>query len=59
MFLAALVSNALAEEGIGFQVPFTQLVAFTILAIVLGVVAAVVPARRSAKLNVVSALQYE
>ena len=32
MFLAALVSNALADEGIGFQVPWVQLVAFTIVA---------------------------
>ena len=32
MFLAALVSNALADEGIGFQVPWGQLVAFTIVA---------------------------
>jgi putative ABC transport system permease protein len=59
MFLAGLVSNALADEGIGFQVPWGQLVAFTILAIIAGVLAAIVPARRAAKLNVLRALQYE
>ncbi|HYH87620.1 MAG TPA: FtsX-like permease family protein [Solirubrobacteraceae bacterium] len=59
MFLAALVSNALADEGIGFQVPWGQLVAFTIVAIIAGVLAAIVPARRAAKLNVLRALQYE
>ena len=59
MFLAALVSNTLADEGIGFQVPIAQLVAFTILAIVAGVLAAVVPARRASRLDVLKALQYE
>ena len=59
MFLAALVSNALADEGIGFQVPWGQLVAFTIVALIAGVLAAIVPARRAAKLNVLRALQYE
>jgi putative ABC transport system permease protein len=59
MFLAALVSNALADEGIGFQVPWVQLVAFTIVAVIAGILAAIVPARRAAKLNVLKALQYE
>jgi putative ABC transport system permease protein len=59
MFLAALVSNALADEGIGFQVPWLQLVAFTIVAVIAGVLAAIVPARRAARLNVLRALQYE
>jgi putative ABC transport system permease protein len=59
MFLAALVSNALADEGIGFRVPWGQLVAFTIVAVVAGVLAAIAPARRAAKLNVLRALQYE
>jgi putative ABC transport system permease protein len=59
MFLAALVSNALSDEGIGFQVPWGQLVAFTIVAIIAGVLAAIVPARRAARLDVLKALQYE
>jgi putative ABC transport system permease protein len=59
MFLAALVSNVLADEGIGFQVPWGQLVAFTIVAVIAGVLAAIVPARRAARLNVLRALQYE
>jgi putative ABC transport system permease protein len=53
------VSNALADEGIGFRVPWGQLVAFTIVALVAGVVAAIVPARRAARLDVLRALQYE
>ena len=59
MLLAALVSNALADEGIGFQVPWIQLVVFTVIAVMAGVLAAIVPARRAAKLNVLRALQYE
>jgi putative ABC transport system permease protein len=59
MFLAALISNALADEGIGFQVPWAQLVAFTIVAVIAGALAAIVPARRAARLNVLKALQYE
>jgi putative ABC transport system permease protein len=59
MLLAALVSNALADEGIGFSVPWGQLVAFTIVAVIAGVLAAILPARRAAKLNVLRALQYE
>lgn len=59
MFLALLISNALSDEGIGFQVPWVQLVAFTIVAVIAGVLAAIVPARRAAKLNVLRALQYE
>ena len=59
MFLAALVSNAPADEGIGFQVPWSQLVAFTIVAVIAGVLAAIVPARRAARLSVLRALQYE
>ena len=59
LLLAALVSNVLADEGIGFQVPWVQLVAFTIVAVIAGVLAAIAPARRAARLNVLRALQYE
>jgi putative ABC transport system permease protein len=59
VLLAGLISNALAAEGIGFQVPWVQLLAFTIVAVIAGVLAAIVPARRAAKLNVLRALQYE
>ena len=59
LLLAALLSNALADEGIGFQIPWPQLVAFTIVAVIAGILAAIVPARRAAKLNVLRALQYE
>jgi putative ABC transport system permease protein len=59
LFLAALVTQGLSSEGVGFHVPVLQLVIFAVVAIVAGIVAAVVPARRAARLNVLHALQYE
>jgi putative ABC transport system permease protein len=40
-------------------VPVGTLVAFLIVAIVAGMAAAILPARRAARLNVLEALQYE
>jgi ABC-type lipoprotein release transport system permease subunit len=57
--VAALATHALADEGVSFTLPIGTLVAFTILAFVAGVVAAVFPARRAARLNVLHALSYE
>jgi putative ABC transport system permease protein len=59
LFLAALVTQGLSSQGVGFHVPVLTLVIFAVVAIVAGVVAAVVPARRAARLNVLHALQYE
>jgi putative ABC transport system permease protein len=59
VFLAALVTRATSSSGIVFAVPWSQLVYFVIAAVVVGVLAAVVPARRAARLNVLQALQYE
>jgi putative ABC transport system permease protein len=59
VFLAALVTHALSSEGIVFALPYIQLVYFVIAAIVVGILAAVIPARRGARLNVLKALQYE
>ena len=42
-----------------FAVPWIELVYFVIAAILVGVLAAVIPARRAARLNVLQALQYE
>ena len=46
MFLAALVTRALADEGVAFSVPVPTLVVFTLIAIVAGLFAAILPARR-------------
>jgi putative ABC transport system permease protein len=58
-FLAILVTHALSSEGIVFAVPYSSLVYFVIAAIIVGILAAIWPARRAAKLNVLEALQYE
>jgi putative ABC transport system permease protein len=57
--LAAAVTSAFSDEGLTFTVPAGALIAFTIVAIVAGVLAAVLPARRAAKTNVLAALAYE
>jgi putative ABC transport system permease protein len=59
LFLAGITTRALSDQGIGFSVPVPMLVVFAVVAIVAGVLAAVMPARRAARLNVLSALQYE
>ena len=59
IFLAALVTQALGDEGFSFSLPLGSLAAFVLAAILVGVIAAIMPARRAAKLNVLEALQYE
>jgi putative ABC transport system permease protein len=59
LFLAALVTRGLSKYGVGFYVPVLSLVIFAIVAILAGIVAAIMPARRAARLNVLRALQYE
>jgi putative ABC transport system permease protein len=57
--LAYAVTHALSRFGVGFAVSLPSLVAFTVVAVVAGLLAAIAPARRAAKLNVLAALQYE
>jgi putative ABC transport system permease protein len=59
VFLALLVTRALGEYDVQFKVPTVQLIIFAVVAVVVGVVAAILPARRAARLNVLRALQYE
>ena len=54
-----IVTQGLADQGLVFVVPVSQLFGFLIVATVSGVLAAILPARRAAKLNVLEALQYE
>ncbi|MGH3084882.1 MAG: ABC transporter permease, partial [Gaiellaceae bacterium] len=57
--LAALMTRALSDQGLVFSVSIRDLAVFTIVAVVAGVVAAIAPARRAARLNVLAALHYE
>jgi putative ABC transport system permease protein len=59
VFLAALVTRAVSDYGIGFSIPFGSLAVFTAVAVAAGMLAAILPARRASKLNVLEALQYE
>jgi putative ABC transport system permease protein len=57
--IAKIVTSIFADEGLTFVVPASALVAFTVVAIVAGVLAAVLPARRAARLDPLTALAYE
>jgi putative ABC transport system permease protein len=59
IFLAALASTALSEYGVVFALPYKSLAAFVLVAILAGMLAAILPARRASRLNVLEALQYE
>jgi putative ABC transport system permease protein len=54
-----VVTRVLSSEGLAFSLPLGQIAIFMALAIVAGVLAAILPARRAAHLNVLQALQYE
>jgi putative ABC transport system permease protein len=57
--LAGLVTSAFSDQGLAFSVPVGSLVAFTVVAGMAGVLAAVLPARRAARLEPLAALAYE
>jgi putative ABC transport system permease protein len=54
--LGAVVTGALSKYGLGFGVPVGSLVTFIVLAVVAGMLAAIGPARRAARLDVLPAL---
>jgi putative ABC transport system permease protein len=57
--LAALVIQSLREYAVEFSLPVGTLVVFTIVTVLAGTAAAILPARRASRLNVLEALQYE
>jgi putative ABC transport system permease protein len=59
IFLAALVTQSLKSQGIVFSVPVVTLIVTLIVAGMAGVVAAILPARRASRLNILEALRYE
>jgi putative ABC transport system permease protein len=59
IFLAALTSTAFSKYGVVFALPYKSLAAFVVVAILAGILAAILPARRASRLNVLDALQYE
>ncbi len=58
LFLGAMTVQALHGDGLTFQLPLGTLVAFVVVAVVAGTIAAIAPARRASRLNVLDALQH-
>jgi putative ABC transport system permease protein len=59
LLLAAAVTRRLSDYGVAYQLPIASLAIFVAVAIVAGLGAALLPARRASRLNVLEALQYE
>jgi ABC-type antimicrobial peptide transport system permease subunit len=59
LLFAFLITTALSDLGLGFTVPVGQLGGFLVLAVLVGVVAAVIPARRGASIDVLEAMHHE
>jgi putative ABC transport system permease protein len=59
LFLGWVMIKGLESEGLSFSVPVGTLIVVFILALIAGVLAAVFPARRAARLNPLEALHYE
>jgi len=56
---AALISRPLADEGFQFALPVVTLLFVEVLAALAGVVAAIPPARRAARVDVLRAVTME
>ena len=59
VFLAILTTQALSDQGIVLTIPWSTIGIFVLATILAGMLAAILPARRAARLNVLEALQYE
>jgi putative ABC transport system permease protein len=56
---AVIVSRPLADEGFTLSIPVGTLLVLLVLAVIAGIVAAIGPARRASRLDVLQALAYE
>jgi putative ABC transport system permease protein len=54
-----VVVTRFAGQGITFSIPVTQLIVLLVLAVVVGVIAAILPARRAARIDILQAIHYE
>ncbi len=59
IFIALLVTQALGQYDLQFAIPGGSLLVFVVVAVFAGLLAAILPARRAARLRVLEALQYE
>jgi putative ABC transport system permease protein len=59
VFFAVIVSRPIADEGFVLTIPVTSILLFLVFSALAGVLAAIPPARRASRLNVLDALAYE
>jgi putative ABC transport system permease protein len=59
LIFAALIAQPLKDEGFTLSYPVGSLIGLLVFAAVIGVIAAVPPARRASRLDVLESLQYE
>jgi putative ABC transport system permease protein len=59
VFFAVIVSRPIADEGFVLKIPVVSILVFLVLAAIAGVLAAIPPARRASRLDVLDALAYE
>ncbi len=59
LFFGWVMAKGLENQGIQFSVPWVQLVIFLIVSAIVGVLAAILPARRASRIKVLEALAYE
>jgi putative ABC transport system permease protein len=59
LFFAFVVVQALSSEGLVFSLPLGQIVGFLLFAMLVGVLAAILPAYRASRLDVLEAIAYE
>ena len=59
IFFAIVVSRPIADEGFVLKIPFGSIAVFLVFSAIAGVLAAIPPARRASRLDVLEALAYE
>jgi putative ABC transport system permease protein len=59
VFIAAVIVQGLSDLDVTFSLPVVIIAVFAVVAMIAGTLAAVLPARRASRLNVLKALQYE
>jgi putative ABC transport system permease protein len=59
VLLSGLVTQAMSDYGVPMSLPLPTLIGFTLVAVLAGIGAAIMPARRASRLNVLDALHYE
>ncbi len=59
LIFATLIAQPLKDEGFTLSYPVVPLIAMLVFAALLGVIAAIPPARRASRLDVLESLQYE